>query len=316
MQSRLNLIIGEFIIRQETILIFQNILGMNKYLFTLIVCAIALFTSCGNKSTQIVTDGIGEFSVSANKKVTFSPGNLRYNPAYGTWAFAEHQVFCSGVENELLSTGGDIWIDLFCWSTSGNEDTKWGVTSTWDNKEFSGRFVDWGKTEIDGYEPNTWRTLTGEEWEYILYHRPNASSLCGIAQVMGVNGFVLLPDNWQWQSNIRFRNGILITYTEDFSIFQAFTYEQWEQLEQQGAVFLPAAGDRLETDYNFTFSDATRDDVLGAYWSSSKSSECLTLEEKSIVGNMAAYFTFQSNNVGVYEHTCVYGLSVRLVHDL
>jgi hypothetical protein len=289
---------------------------MKKYLFISIVCAIALLTSCGKKSTQVVTDGIGEFSVSANKKVTFSPGNLQYNPYYDTWAFAEYQVFCSGVENELVSTGYDVWIDLFCWSTSGNEDTKWGVTSTGYNEDFSGRFVDWGKNEIDGYEPNTWRTLTKKEWEYLLYKRSNASSLCGIAQVMGVNGFVLLPDNWQWQSNIPFRSGIITTYTEDFSRFQTFTYEQWESLERNGAVFLPAAGDRYETEFNYSFSDATRDDVFGAYWSASESSESLTLKQKKIVGNMVAYFYFQSNGVGIYEHTCGYGLSVRLVRDL
>lgn len=288
---------------------------MKKSLFVSIVCALALFTSCGKKSTQVVTDGIGEFSVSANKKVTFSPGNLQYNPYYDSWAFAEHQAFFAGVYNESISTGHDVWIDLFCWSTSGNEDTKWGVTSTWDNEDFSGRFVDWGKNEIVGYAPNTWRTLTEKEWEYLLYKRSNASSLCGIAQVMGVNGFVLLPDNWQWQSNIPFRSGIITTYIEDFSRFQTFTYEQWESLERNGAVFLPAAGDRLGTEYNW-LSEAYRTDIYGKYWSASKSSECLTWSEKRIVGDMAAYFGFQSNGVGIAKHTCVYGLAVRLVHDL
>ena len=287
---------------------------MKKSLFVSIVCAIALLTGCGKQSTQVVTNGIGEFSVSANKKVTFSPGNLQYHPAHDVWRFAEQQIDYIGQDNKYISTQYNGWIDLFGWSTNCSKNTQWGVSSSSDNKEeYSGRFVDWGKNEISGDAPNTWRTLTKDEWKYLIYTRDNASSLCGIAQVDGVNGFILLPDNWQ--SNIRIRNGVLREYTEHFSKCQSFTKGQWAKLEQLGAVFLPAAGDRYETEYNWV-SESYRTDIYGKYWSASKSSECLTWSEKRIVGDMAAYFVFQSNGVGIAEHTCVYGLAVRLVHDL
>ena len=67
----------------------------------------------------------GKFSVSPTKQVTFSQGNLMYQPSDCVWAFHENQYDCIG------SAGGNIikgdynrsisteWIDLFAFGTQG-----------------------------------------------------------------------------------------------------------------------------------------------------------------------------------------------------
>lgn len=99
-------------------------------------------------SVDVVT---GVFSVSADKKVAISKGNLQYRPSDGKWRFAEHQweyvggdvttggvtTHCGNVKNstnnpmvtaadgtkrdmtdaERAAYGG--WFDLFGWGTSG-----------------------------------------------------------------------------------------------------------------------------------------------------------------------------------------------------
>ena len=82
--------------------------------------------------------GFGPFSVSANKKVMFSPGNLQFNAMKGThqcadgtsqkgtWRFAEHQwdyvgdaengtVYENGTKcsNTQINATYNGWIDLF-----------------------------------------------------------------------------------------------------------------------------------------------------------------------------------------------------------
>ena len=133
------------------------------------------------------------FSVSQTMYITFSPGNLQYTQSTNTWSFAENQWDYLGAAN--IAIDADVLadkVDLFGWSTSA---TNFGVSTSTD-EDYSGSFVDWGTNQIGADAHNTWRTLTKDEWEYLLNTRPNASSLKGVAQVNGVNGLIFLPDNW------------------------------------------------------------------------------------------------------------------------
>lgn len=116
-------------------------------------------------------------------KVHFSQGNLQY---VGTWQFAKHQWDYFG-DNQ-----SDNHRDLFGWGT-GDAPNK---VST-DYKDYS-TFVDWGINAITngGNKTNLWRTLTKDEWNYLFYSRTNAATLFGLGSVNGINGTVLLPDNW------------------------------------------------------------------------------------------------------------------------
>ena len=256
------------------------------------------------------TPGIGTFSVSADKQVTFSKGNLQYTQSTNTWSFAENQWEMIGTDNV---TGGTVSsdpqygdskegtaladkVDLFGWSTSS---TNFGVSTSTDDADYSGSFVDWGKNKIGNDAPNTWRTLTHDEWKYLLNTRPNASSLKGVAQVNGVNGLILLPDSWTCPAGVTFKSGFHSEWGGDYyAAYQTFTADQWAKLEAAGAVFLPAAGER---------SGSSVGDVRdsGGYWSATERS-----------GSNADYLYFYSDEAGMDYDYRDYGPSVRLVKDL
>lgn len=238
------------------------------------------------------------FAVSSDKHILFSPGNLQYHPKNKIWRFAEKQTDYVGKANENLSSTYDGWVDLFGWSAT-DENAKFGVTTSIFVTDFTGDFVDWGTNQIGEYLPDTWRTLSDDEWEYLLKSRAQASSLQGVAQVDGVNGLILLPDNWTCPSGITFKSGYHSEYTKEaFAQYQTFTAAQWARLAENGAVFLPAAG----------YRDGSRvyyPKEIGIYWTS---------EGYSSSGGYRLWFC--SNHALVYNSNRFLGFSVRLVKDL
>ena len=265
-------------------------------------------TDCGD---EIPSAGIGVFSVSADKKVTFSKGNLQYTQSTNTWSFAENQYDYIGTDNV---TGGDITsdptygdskegtaladkVDLFGWSTSA---TNFGVsTSTDGENDYLGSFVDWGTNKIGNDAPNTWRTLTSEEWSYLRFNRTHADDLVGVAQINGVNGLIFLPDTWVCPKGITFKSGFHSSYGADYyAAYQTFTAEQWSKLESAGAVFLPASG--------YRFGSSVYDvQHYGDYWSANEPDS-----------NFAYYLLFYPDGAYMGSNDRYYGLSVRLVKDL
>lgn len=255
-----------------------------------------LFAGCEQNDPTFGNYKAKAFSVSSSKQVIFSPGNLQYHPAKNIWRFAENQTDYIGEDNSNISDTYNGWLDLFGWSTSA---TNFGVSTSTSSSNYSGSFVDWGTNKIGSDAPNTWRTLTYDEWYYLLKHRNNAFSLCGVAQVNGVNGLILLPDSWTCPSGITFKSGLHSSYgVEYYAAYQTFTAEQWSKLEAAGAVFLPASGDRLGSNVN---------DVQdgGHYWSATENNY-----------NYAYCLFFAPAEVGVYDIYRNYGRSVRLVKDL
>jgi hypothetical protein len=253
------------------------------------------------------TPGIGTFSVGANKQVSFSKGNLQYTQSTNTWSFAENQWDYIGTDNV---TGGSVSsdptygdskegtaladkVDLFGWGT-GDAPTK----SSTSDSDYS-TFVDWGTNKIGNDAPNTWRTLTRDEWEYLLNNRPNASSLKGIAQVNGVSGLILLPDNWTCPAGVTFKLGFHSSYgVEYYAAYQTFTADQWSKLEAAGAVFFPAAGFRNGSNVYYVQGG-------GRYWSATE------------FGSDYAYnLFFCSAEARMGGDPRYYGNSVRLVKDL
>ena len=254
--------------------------------------------------------GIGTFSVSADKQVTFSKGNLQYTQSTNTWSFAENQWEMIGTDNV---TGGTVSsdpqygdskegtaladkVDLFGWSTSS---TNFGVSTSTDDADYSGSFVDWGTNQIGADAPNTWRTLSYDEWNYLLNTRTNASSLKGVAQVNGVNGLIFLPDNWTCPAGVTFKSGFHSEYSvEAYGQYQTFSADQWSKLESAGAVFLPAAGGRCGTNVSHVQD-------LGNYWSATE------------YNSFHAYcLYFYSDGAGMRDYSRYDGPSVRLVKDL
>ena len=74
-----------------------------------------------------LTATLVSFSVAANKKVVFAPGNLQYQASSGNWRFAEQQYLyignAAGNTNSGSRSTQSNWIDLFGWGTSGWDNT-------------------------------------------------------------------------------------------------------------------------------------------------------------------------------------------------
>ena len=183
------------------------------------------------------TDSLHLFSINPIEKVKFSPGNLQYHPVKDEWRFAHDQTEHIGKDNANISPNYYGWIDLFGWGT-GYEPTKTSIAY-----EDYCTFVDWGVNKIGDDEPNTWRSLTIDEWVYLLNSRENASDLIAIGRVKGNNGVILLPDNWVCPEGVIFKTGFAADDYE-YSAFQVITEPEWEVIEASGAIFLPATGYR------------------------------------------------------------------------
>lgn len=185
-------------------------------------------------------------------------------------------------------------IDLF------GVGTGYAPTNSSTNSDDYKIFIDWGNNKIGNDIPNTWRSLEIEEWYYLRYTRANADELCGVAQVNGVNGLILLPDDWTCPSGITFKSGHhTIVGIDYYATYQTFSADQWLQLEKHGAVFLPASGYREATNI-FRVQDC------GGYWA--------VPGNDSPSGAAVLYFDSSSSSVAAVNR--FQGLGVRLVKDL
>ena len=271
-------------------------LNNTQYEFGAIKEFVTIKENAGNTDNPNSNYKAKAFSVSYSKQVYFSSGNLQYHPANNEWRFAENQTDYIGDANSNISSSYNGWLDLFGWSTSTRN---FGVSTSKDYNDYSGPFVDWGTNKIGSDAPNTWRTLTYDEWNYLLKNRNNASSLCGVASVNGVNGLILLPDNWTCPVGITFKSGIHSRYGVDYyAAYQTFTADQWSKLEKSGAVFLPAAGYRYGSDVDFVQEG-------GSCWSATEYNS-----------NIVGYLNFCSDEADMFYDDRRSGQSVRLVKDL
>lgn len=263
------------------------------------------------------------FSVAEGQQVFFSPGNLQYctvgshttveGTASGTFRFAEHQYDYLGQANALVSDTNSGWIDLLTWGSSGwhvapcsEKDGDYDIESLCGNEAYA----DWGVYNAIGDDaPGTWRTLTRDEWDYLVNHRA-ASTVDGTdsaryaeATVCGVNGLIIFPDQFSRPASLApianiNQNNLSISFNDN-----TYNAEEWTLMEQAGAVFLPAAGFRGGT-WLSTIGDG------GSYWASTCNAARQAYALLFINGlvNASAECT--------YEKDRGYGRSVRLVKDI
>lgn len=281
-----------------------------------------LMTACGKENgggaEAFREDGssFALFSVSSSKQVRFSQGNLQFQASSGTWRFAEHQYDCIGSANKNISPATSDWIDLFGWGTSGwesgaNADQPWSTSvdagdyypGAADTNDLMGDYVwaDWAWYNINADDDDSdtlWRTLTAEEWHYLLNFRPNASDKRGAATVGEIHGMVILPDSWTAPSELSFIPNFNGSEYDDYSKNSVYTPEEWSRMESAGAIFLPAAGLRKGKDIYFVGS-------IGGYWSTTCGGE----RSACNVGFNGNYFGSDDRN-----ERCV-GFSVRPVRD-
>ncbi len=271
-----------------------------KKLFLTLLCA------AGFMAANAAVEGAlpGKFSVGEGRYVVFSKGNMQYQAVNYVWRFAEHQYdFVGGIKegnvsyafdkcnNARIDKYYDGWIDLFGWCTA-----KEPTLNSEESRDYA-EFAEWGDNTIlnGGILREGWRTLSSDEWHYLLISRPNADNLRSQATVNNVHGYILLPDNWQLPKKL--------TFMPNANSWSANVYSasQWKQMEKAGAVFLPAAGYRSGQQLGALNAN-------GFYWSSN------IYEEKP---EDARGIYFGEKKFGPSDHEKRYlGLSVRLVLDV
>ena len=259
----------------------------------------------------------GAFQINGSgKQVVFAQGNLQYRASTDKWRFAENQYDMIGSDNLNVDTIYDGWIDLFGWGCSGwnsgaTEYLPYSISTTAteygrgsrslvESETPSQAHADWAYHnaiinggDSDGPAAELWRTLTSDEWNYILNDRADADLKRSPANVCGVDGYILLPDSWSLPAGLDFE--------PDAPEYDINVYDEtdWGQMEANGAVFLPAAGYRRA-------NVEMRGVGYGYYWSTTHRSN-----------NYAYYFKFMNDsyNAAAYQYR-IYGSSVRPVQEL
>ena len=292
--------------------------------------------SDGTNSTTKVDHGL--FTVDANgTTVHFSQGNLQYIGSATTpyWKFADHQYDCYGSTPNTNTALINADRDLFGWGTSGwNNGNAFYQPYNTSNAE-SGSYTqsngygygptdgttytysltdsyanaDWGVYNAisnGGNAANLWRTLTKNEWCYLLESRAGSTigSISRVrfakATVNSKTGIILFPDS----VTITIPNGLSFNssaYNNTTNGFTALctniTLNQWSSLENQGAVFLPTAGFREGSSF------PANSDLYGLYWSTTAN------------GTSSAYhLSFSVSHFYFYSYRPRHnGFSVRLV---
>ena len=263
---------------------------------------------------QVPTGALnGLFTINSNgNQVYFSQGNLQYQASTNTWQFAEHQYDYVGSANSSISQTNSGWIDLFGWGTSGynhgavcyqpwstsTNESDYYAYGNWEYNLYdqTGQ-ANWGYNAISNggnAENSGWRTLTQQEWNYVIDSRNTTSGIrFAKATVNGVRGVILLPDDWN--ATIYALNNT--NSSGAFCYSNIITAADWTNvLEANGAVFLPAAGIR-----NGTSVDSAG--FIGQYWLASyfgRAAYCLYIH------NVCLY---------LYDGHRQYGSSVRLVRN-
>lgn len=252
----------------------------------------------------------GLYTVGEGHQVWFSTANLQYLASEHLWGFAENAFDYIGMDNANIAESYDGWIDLFGWGTSGYNHgavcyQPWSSDSNPDHYlaygddhaqlyDQTGQ-ADWGYNDIfQEDEVGKWRTMTCEEWDYVLNERNTPSGIrFAKAQVYGVNGLILLPDSWS--SSAYYLNNV---NQPSASFTSNVISDGWEPfLLFNGAVFLPAAGYRDEDRIEYA-------GTMGLYYTS----ESNVRKAKAI--------NFEHSDIGEMTVFRSWGLSVRLVREV
>ena len=228
----------------------------------------------------IVIPTTPKFTVDANgTTVEFAPGNLYWDGS--AFHFEADQWRFEGSWN-TSHVSHFFWSNTTDWQASGKEPyaSSYSYSTRTKSDVF---FTNSSSFQVDGETAGTWRTLSKAEWGYLLGtanpSRANATSLRAWKSLDGGThkGLVILPDD------------------TDASVMSGIT--STSHLASSGAVFLPAAGDRVGTVVNNAGS-------ISRYWFG-------TPNEGD--GSYAYRMYFFSNDVSVNCDLRERGSSVRLV---
>ena len=290
---------------------------------------------------------LSQFTVNANgKKVYFSKANLRFvgfNNNTGSWSFHENQVDASYApdygDNNIDIPSDESTNDRFAWGLYGNHgmyEDDWPAITTNLSKADGN---DWGcafsETSPEG---DNWRTLTIDEWNYLFNGRSQQKRFLKVTLRLSdsempnaVQGILLFPDDYvepagltktfTYNSNTSASNGsgYVVADADKFinaPVYTDPTSNSYKMLAA-GAVFLPAAGYRIQQWYQMyychqpgAYTAGLKWDAYGYYWSS-------TSGAYNEFSHTSRAFYFDRSRVGEatsYQDRS-HGMCVRLVWD-
>lgn len=288
----------------------------------------------------------GTKAVGDGTKVVFAPGNLQAvigekKPTYAqigcasAWHFAAHQYDAIGdtilegktyTVNSLEGIAKGDTIDLFAWVGSSataytgdfaDDKYKYGLlypsaadmTSRIGNAADDTHILDWGHNEIDGFPADTWRTLTKDEWDLVIFNRGGIRFRATIkdGETAIAHGLVLEPDQFTLPAGF---SAISATNMNNSSCSSnEFSIAQWEKLEAAGCVFLPLTNWRNKGSKSQTVKPGD-----GWYWSSNTNATTtaqLFGFNDTNVG--ASNINASSNTMSLKTTNRQYGAAVRLI---
>ena len=237
---------------------------------------------------------IGIFSIAKDKHVTFSPGYLQYVQSKDQWLFASNQYYFTGERHYQNGQLADT-IMYFGWSGK-NSKARWGISLSTNANDYEGEFLDWGINAIASDAPNTWRTISEEEWMYLYQERENAKELISLGMVETINGLIILPDNWMLPMGMHFEPSMQVTTNQ-------YSKQEWTVMENAGAVFLPMTGY-----FNHKLSDMRHINEEGH------------VRLNALRDGRQVYSVYMNGKIinlyqGKNENNLHYAFPVRLVHD-
>ena len=294
-----------------------------------------------NPTLAVKTSGgvMTQFSVSPTQKVYFSRANLKCNvsdPNQLVWGFhAKQYDECFGVKTYTSSGtpadqtgsgssgvqyGSYEEMDRFSWgfqypTVTGEDD--W-VNGTRNLSWYDG--TDWG-CALTGEGNDHWRTLTYEEWDYLLNNTSRGSrrflkgrfqvsiTRDGVTYNTYMSGMFIAPDGYTGNIAANSWNK-LSTYGHS-----TMTAARTNKLFNDGCVFLPAVGYRNDSYYyDYNCYTSTSDFIQGCYWTATG----LTQQPNSSSTPQAHAMKFDKTTNGYGNEsypTRDLGMCVRLVWD-
>lgn len=235
---------------------------------------------CGGTSVT-ETKLVGVFSVAKNHKVRFAPGNLQYKA--GNWRFADEQFQYMGYQNDKTDANWNNYVhDLFAFGQTGyslagmisltsKDPSDYGGYNKSSNtyESIVGTNWDWGifcAIENGGNQPGMWRTLSKDEWNYLLKQRTNATKLYAPAMVDGRRGVMILADNYNHPEGVARLNPEK-SFTDGEN---TYCYKDWKKMEAGGAVFLPCCGSKDPTQSDNDKQATYYPEMSGYYWTTTQ----------------------------------------------
>jgi len=295
------------------------------------------------------------FFASGNLQATTSNNGSSWDWHFATepWGYIGDSFYSNKRINGDGTTSTNGTVDLFGWV--GESNTTWngvlgssgnaamhGISNSQTNNPDYGSSAteslksDWGNTINDGY---AWRTLTSDEWVYLIQSRASGSTVDGktknpasqvityitvnnarysLAQInttgsTWVNGMIIFPDGVTITEGEITQRGYINreignTTQDTWDEATRCTTAQWTALAAKGCTFIPMAG------YRYKNAQETNPGVAaagtgGLYWSSSP----YDATKAYYMYISKSYIDPSYNKLSYAERR--YGHSVRLVRD-